>query len=360
MTRTLPKTTQTDVKNDSAMNARSETDNNRNDIIFLRFDVADFESPIGQATLNLTWFRDTNVSHLGLLYYGLNADAEDEEFWTETDLTYDSAPGLIPDELTTIEEFEDGAADEELQDLDLSELTFLGRRDLTDFDNDANIEGTIVDFSSRELTDFLNADPDDLATILVLRDVHSSGTQMRFATKETLDLETIIGDDFEQYSPTLVLDAGALLPGDFDGNGLLDVVDINALTVASASGQNETEFDVNMDGVVDSSDVTVWVRELARTWAGDANLDGEFNSGDLVSVFVEGNFERDIDSNWSQGDWNGDRRFNSGDFVVAFGEGGFENGPRGASSVPEPRTALAMSAALLWLAASRIPRWKTQ
>jgi hypothetical protein len=39
----------------------------------------------------------------------------------------------------------------------------------------------------------------------------------------------------------------------------------------------------------------------------------------------------------SEGDFNGDQRFGSGDLVTAFQDGGYEKGPRAAvSAVPEP------------------------
>ena len=126
-------------------------------------------------------------------------------------------------------------------------------------------------------------------------------------------------------------------PGDFDADGDFDVDDINALTTESAAGTNNADFDLNGDGAVNDADVTVWAKDIANTWIGDANVDGEFNSGDFVQVFSAGKFESPVDANWADGDWNGDGRFNSGDFVAAFSDGGFELGPRpAASAVPEP------------------------
>jgi hypothetical protein len=55
--------------------------------------------------------------------------------------------------------------------------------------------------------------------------------------------------------------------------------------------------------------------ELTQTWIGDANLDGEFNSSDLLHVFQTGQYE-DVEngnSNWSTGDWNTDGDFASAD-----------------------------------------------
>ena len=104
---------------------------------------------------------------------------------------------------------------------------------------------------------------------------------------------------------------------------------------------------------MDHLDRVTWVHGLKRTFFGDANLDGEFNSGDLVDVFTAGEYEDGIPDNsgWAKGDWNGNSDFESGDFVTAFTDGGYEQGPRPAlAAVPEPNgigmmmTALALTA----------------
>ena len=126
-------------------------------------------------------------------------------------------------------------------------------------------------------------------------------------------------------------------PGDFNRNGELDGGDIDLLTVASASAGNPSEFDLNSDSLVNQQDVNVWIRDLFNSWVGDANLDGEFNSADLVSVFSDGRFETDDLAAWTEGDWNGDGRFGSADFVAAFTDGGYEQGVRpDVMNVPEP------------------------
>lgn len=136
--------------------------------------------------------------------------------------------------------------------------------------------------------------------------------------------------------------------GDFDGSGVLDVADINMLTAASAGGANPAEFDVNGDGAVNQADVNAWAKDLANTWIGDANLDGEFNSSDFVAVFTAGLFETGNAATWETGDWNGDGIFGSGDFVAAFTDGGFESGPRppAAAQVPEPNSSMLFLLAL--------------
>jgi hypothetical protein len=72
--------------------------------------------------------------------------------------------------------------------------------------------------------------------------------------------------------------------------------------------------------------------------AGDANIDGVFDSGDLVRVFQVGEYQDGLvgNSNWSDGDWNNDLEFDSGDLVVAFQEGRYETANPAISAVPEP------------------------
>ena len=55
-------------------------------------------------------------------------------------------------------------------------------------------------------------------------------------------------------------------------------------------------FDLNDDGVVNYADREVWVNDLKNTWIGDANLNGEFNSGDMVQVFSRGKYETGEDA----------------------------------------------------------------
>jgi hypothetical protein len=130
---------------------------------------------------------------------------------------------------------------------------------------------------------------------------------------------------------------GGGLLGDFNLNGSLDLPDINDLTGQSASGANTATYDLNGDALVNEGDIGVWINDLFNSWVGDANLDGEFNSADLVNVLASGTYEADIDSVWETGDFNGDGRTTSGDLVSALAGGGYEAGPRAAvAAVPEP------------------------
>ncbi|MCA9201315.1 MAG: hypothetical protein KDA87_27430, partial [Planctomycetales bacterium] len=118
--------------------------------------------------------------------------------------------------------------------------------------------------------------------------------------------------------------------GDFNDNQRLDVGDVDALMARVALGAADERFDVNQDGAVNSVDHQLWVEVLRRTYVGDANLDGRFDSRDLVAVFREGAYERNphTDASWALGDWNGDGVFSSQDLTAAFLEGSYEQGLR--------------------------------
>ncbi|MCA9149840.1 MAG: hypothetical protein KDA92_11095, partial [Planctomycetales bacterium] len=114
---------------------------------------------------------------------------------------------------------------------------------------------------------------------------------------------------------------------DLNGDGLLSVADLDAFEAAMQSGAADDRFDLNGNGVVDVDDLRVFAYNCFNTDLGDANLDGEFNSSDIVTAFQGGAYELDVPASWSQGDWNGDGRFNTADFVTAFQTGWYEQGP---------------------------------
>jgi hypothetical protein len=137
--------------------------------------------------------------------------------------------------------------------------------------------------------------------------------------------------------------AGVGVPGDFNGNGELDAGDIDELSADVRAMTNTPKYDLNQDTKVNDADRSLWVTDsqYKHTWFGDANLSGEFNSGDLVQVLASGTYEADVDAGWASGDFDGDGRTNSGDLVVALADGGYEIGPRPAvGAVPEPAGAL--------------------
>ena len=136
--------------------------------------------------------------------------------------------------------------------------------------------------------------------------------------------------------------------GDFNNDGNLGPHDLDSL-MRHMNGDRSLYFDVTNDMLLDEDDFGHWITKLRNTWFGDSNLDGEFNTTDLVNVFQAGKFEKDLVASWSEGDWNADSVFDTGDLVKAFQDGGFEKGPRvGANAVPEPTSVVMLM--LGWIA----------
>lgn len=119
------------------------------------------------------------------------------------------------------------------------------------------------------------------------------------------------------------------LLGDFDGNTILDEMDIDLLSTAIRSEQAPAEFDLNGDGTVDAADREYWIHELAHSGFGDANLDRTISFGDFL-LFADG---FGVEGGWAQGDFDGNGEVEFEDFLTLsrhFGE------TLTAASVPEP------------------------
>ena len=154
----------------------------------------------------------------------------------------------------------------------------------------------------------------------------------------------------EEIMDWLFAQSRSSLQGDLNGDGTLDVDDLDTLTIMVQAGSLDTTYDLDGSGTVDLADRQYWVTDIKNTWIGDSNLDGAFDSGDLVAVFTAGRYEDDLaqNSTWSTGDWNGDREFDSGDLVAAFTDGGYDAGPRAAvSAVPEPSSAILLGLTMI-------------
>ncbi|MCA9151719.1 MAG: hypothetical protein KDA92_20585 [Planctomycetales bacterium] len=121
-----------------------------------------------------------------------------------------------------------------------------------------------------------------------------------------------------------------------------DALDIDLLSEHIRQAQYIVDQDLDDDGQLTEADREVWVVDLQHTYFGDANLDGLFDSSDLVAVFAQGEYEDGLDENsgWADGDWDGDGDFSTSDLVVAFAGGGYDQGARASVVfVPEPNIA---------------------
>jgi hypothetical protein len=112
---------------------------------------------------------------------------------------------------------------------------------------------------------------------------------------------------------------------DLEKDGRLTQQDLALLCAAIQS--HDTRFDLTGDDRVDQDDLVTMVLSAMYSQFGDTNLDGHFNSADLVLVFQTGEYEDDRggNSNWSDGDWNCDGDFTTSDLVFALQMGGWES-----------------------------------
>jgi hypothetical protein len=122
------------------------------------------------------------------------------------------------------------------------------------------------------------------------------------------------------------------------------------------------DFDVPEDAIlrvrwistdVSRSQVVFGLDNVSLRFAapGDANIDGLFNSADLVEVLARGEYDDDIagNSTWSEGDWNNDLEFDTGDLVEALASGGYDSGAAAVTAVPEPTATALLFASILSL-----------
>ena len=116
------------------------------------------------------------------------------------------------------------------------------------------------------------------------------------------------------------------LANDLNHDGRIDSRDMDHF----CKPRNDTELvplvpnDPNQDrDPYRASDVLYFVRNVLRTVYGDVNVDGRFDSGDLVSIFRSDTYETGNLALWSEGDLNCDGVFTTSDLVVAFRRGGY-------------------------------------
>lgn len=169
----------------------------------------------------------------------------------------------------------------------------------------------------------------------------------------------ILAIDTEGFAPVNALSIMYCRPGDVNGDGVVDVTDLNVLNGAVKDGTSKPGYDINIDLNVDFNDVMAWIKWSKGTCVGDVNLDGTFDSDDLVQLFQTGNYETGGTATWVTGDWNGDCKFDSNDLLLAFQEGCYEGGVvaldestngEGAfavSALPEPASSTLLVSGLL-------------
>jgi hypothetical protein len=134
---------------------------------------------------------------------------------------------------------------------------------------------------------------------------------------------------------------------DFNGDGLVDCIDVDSLVMEIVAENHDPAFDLTGDGVVDTADLDEW-RVLGGAanlpsgnpyLVGDAGLDGVVDGLD----FIEWNSHKFTNlAAWCNGDFNADGVVDGLDFIL-WNENKFSSSD-GVSAVPEPGTTV-----LLWV-----------
>ncbi len=114
--------------------------------------------------------------------------------------------------------------------------------------------------------------------------------------------------------------------GDLNQDAHSDLTDLQLLCDAVRLTTTDDRYDLDINDVVDVQDVAWWLAWIGNSVVGDADLNGVFDSADLVRVFQTGGYERPNagPATWETGDWNCDGSFSSSDLVAAFQRGGYQ------------------------------------
>jgi hypothetical protein len=165
-----------------------------------------------------------------------------------------------------------------------------------------------------------------------------ASSQVAYVTLTTPTIPSTVKSSFVDWLDTQI--GTVTMAGDFDDNGQYETADIDALIGSVAAGNNEVEFDLTLDGIVNLEDVDLW-RAIAGAvlnesgapiLPGDANLDGDVNGVDFVAW---NNAKFTSTGTWSNGDFNADGETNGVDFVV-WNTNKFMTADSGTQPVPEP------------------------
>jgi hypothetical protein len=122
---------------------------------------------------------------------------------------------------------------------------------------------------------------------------------------------------------------GNWLWGDFDGNSIVDEVDVDALAREIGTLRYDTLYDLDHSGTLTIDDLALLLDAGLDTTFGDINLDGLVDFNDL-EILEQNLFQSD--TSWARGDLNGDRVTDVRDFHVWL----THRTAAPMSSVPEP------------------------
>ena len=140
-----------------------------------------------------------------------------------------------------------------------------------------------------------------------------------------------------------VVAKGLGLTGDFDWDDRFSPMDIDLLTEQTFGAEFDPLFDLNRDQDVNQLDRSIWIRTIAKTLPGDADLNGRVEFSDFLALSRGfGN-----QGGWGNGDFDGSGWVEFPDFLIL--SSNFSNRV-GSMPVPEPRDwTLLFGGVVLWL-----------
>lgn len=115
---------------------------------------------------------------------------------------------------------------------------------------------------------------------------------------------------------------------DYEADLTMDARDIDRLGNAirdpsRLDGREFPRYDLDRSGSLDEGDLETMLHTYLGVDFGDMNLDGYFDSTDLIDALAAGLYDQPVQASWSSGDWNQDTRFDSTDLLMAFQTGGY-------------------------------------
>jgi hypothetical protein len=113
---------------------------------------------------------------------------------------------------------------------------------------------------------------------------------------------------------------------DWNEDQRIDSHDVNRLAAAIVGSESDPQFDVNQDQQIDRHDLRYFLEERLQSSLADVNLDGRFDSSDLVSLFQAGKYSMNEGASWSEGDFDGDGFFTTSDLVLTFATSVYDTG----------------------------------
>ena len=110
---------------------------------------------------------------------------------------------------------------------------------------------------------------------------------------------------------------GGSLPGDFNGDSLVNATDIDLLFDEVQAMTHNDAFDLTGDGQVNSTDADYLIRTLLGSNYGDTDVDSDVDTSDLTKAIMNFTGAAGSGKSWSDGDTDGDGDVDTSDLTKA-------------------------------------------